>query len=332
MLFGKPPFKLEKENLVLTNPSHSFLQSNTSSSEATSEDTPFKVESLNTHNVMRQDYVDSRDAHQLVMSLLTRSPEKRLGALGMKQVYDHAFFSRFQSQSLIFEDLHQQTAPELAAGSLSFQKNVGSKIKGRHNAKSSGANNSAWTQRSYSMMISPVPKKYSFDEKPSAALKLIPENPGEENLSWTSKSSRAQTGAYLSMDGFRNFKVDLSKIPILDDLQAAGGKQPSFWNGQGLHSSGRAHMAIPKISMQSSALKILQRNNMGNPNMRGLAPNRPRGGLSRSMQAASGGTQKQTRFVTVAPHLLPSHTKQTNKKENSKKAGHVVNDIDPSAG
>lgn len=100
-------------------------------------------------------------AANLVDQLLVRDPAQRLGSLdGVSQIETHPFFLPL---GCALANVHQLPAPKFKQGQVKVQ-------------------NGPWTQRTYSMMIAPLPKQYET----GGALAAIPESSEDRDLAWKS--------------------------------------------------------------------------------------------------------------------------------------------------
>jgi hypothetical protein len=110
-------------------------------------------------------------AVDIISKLIVLDPAQRLGSSGgALEVEAHPFFA---ASGFKWQDAHKLAAPKLAA------------------APSQG-NRAKWTQRSYSMMLSPLPERYTFG---SAAFKCTLVVEGEEsNATWDAAAAATSAG------------------------------------------------------------------------------------------------------------------------------------------
>lgn len=133
-------------------------------------------------------------AKDIIKKLMTNQPENRLGSNGdASEVEKHPYWEGygFAAQKNKTKLVADFVAKVLELDAIAAKAGLGKNKK----------NLSSWTQRSYSMVLSPLPGKYNFESLNNQkagenSFKWLPttisENEKEKNMSWiTSNSSRA---------------------------------------------------------------------------------------------------------------------------------------------
>jgi serine/threonine protein kinase len=177
-------------------------------------------------------------AVDIISKLLTLDPATRLGSnsgssdssgSGAAEVEAHPFFSAAPDM-FKWQDAHTLAAPKLVAA-----PSQGTRPK--------------WTQRSYSMMISPLPQRYTFDAESGACVAVAEGD--ESDSSWSAvATATASAAASASASGARRQKP--RKEPALgvisESVTRGGGDGASKATQSGTSTTSADSIAMPPPS------------------------------------------------------------------------------------
>eukprot|EP00924_Labyrinthula_sp_SR-Ha-C_P004797 augustus_masked-scaffold_1-processed-gene-12.3-mRNA-1 protein AED:0.42 eAED:0.46 QI:0/-1/0/1/-1/1/1/0/491 len=155
--------------------------------------------------LLRGKLTEDNHLDNLIEGLLKLDWKKRFT---FKDIETNTYFETFIQEYGLFDELHDQVAPVL-------QKN-----------EKTAATSTPWTQRTYSMFISPVPQKFSAENE-GGITGYIPANPGDEKLIWKSDGNISDPVTFLK--GMSTVEETMvkpliagDKVPVLNTKGMAG--------------------------------------------------------------------------------------------------------------
>lgn len=170
MMYGRPPFKADGEKLLPRTEAHKHFLSGA--------EMDVRFETLRPSAIDKEIEL-AQDTMKLCFQI---DPLNRATYESLLKV---EFFESLDVES--FDLLCSREAPEIK-----------SSVKAR--GELGGNQPTAWTQRTYSMMVSPVPQRHAFEEGSEWVMKMIPENPGEQVNAWTKSGSLGNRLDVLKVD------------------------------------------------------------------------------------------------------------------------------------